>query len=47
MKERNRGCCSEDWRGNTAGVASGCFSNLFDITIATRVVHLWDMGLWK
>jgi hypothetical protein len=38
MKHRNRGCYSEDWRGNAARVAPGCFSTLSDInTIITAM----------
>jgi hypothetical protein len=38
MKHQNRGCSSEDWRGNTAGVAPDRFSTLSDInTIITAM----------
>jgi hypothetical protein len=39
-KHRNKGCSSEDWRGNAAEVAPGCFSTLSDVNTIITVIRL-------
>jgi hypothetical protein len=47
-KPQNRGCSSEDWRGNAAKVTPGRFSNLSDITNTATMLKREQStsGLW-